>query len=218
MLPSLMATDLTPCFLKNASISFWNFGFVVTSVATQRSEESVPAMVAFPAREVRPDAGIRERAALLVSNESWAASTWDRIAEGQMFPGIESWLPWLAEPVSMIDGLSSDVVLIVVEPSRALDRARELVKEEAELAAALAPTWGEQAPVAGEHPALFLDLENIAQRIVAFANCPPHFHRRNWLGRRKRSDEPIFQCRPPLHVPSAQRQGERQQFHQLAGC
>src|ERR1022692_95148 len=37
MLPSLIATDLTPCFLKNACISFCTFGFVVTSVATQRS-------------------------------------------------------------------------------------------------------------------------------------------------------------------------------------
>ncbi|HSO50912.1 MAG TPA: DEAD/DEAH box helicase, partial [Acidimicrobiia bacterium] len=42
----------------------------------------------------------------------------------------------------------------------ALDRARDLVKEESELAAALAPTWGEQAPEAGAHPALFLDLEH----------------------------------------------------------
>jgi transcription-repair coupling factor (superfamily II helicase) len=129
------------------------------SVATQRSEESIPAVTAFPAREVRPDPSIRERAARLVSTESWSASTWDRIAEGQIFPGIESWLPWLADPVSMIDALPSGACLVVVEPSRALDRARELVKEESELAAALAPTWGEHAPIAGEHPALFLDLE-----------------------------------------------------------
>jgi transcription-repair coupling factor (superfamily II helicase) len=129
------------------------------SVATQRSEEVVPALVAFPAREVRPDAEVRDRAGVLVRTESWSASTWDRIGEGQLFPGIESWLPWLADPLSMIDTLPGGAGLVVVEPSRALDRARDLVKEEAELAAALAPTWGEQAPVAGEHPALFLDLE-----------------------------------------------------------
>jgi len=40
-----------------------------------------------------------------------------------------------------------------------MDRGRELIKEETELAKALAPTWGEQAPSAGAHPALFLDLE-----------------------------------------------------------
>ncbi|MGH8871398.1 MAG: transcription-repair coupling factor, partial [Acidimicrobiia bacterium] len=129
------------------------------SVATQRSEETVPRLIAFPAREVRPDPGIRSRAEQLVRSEPWNASTWDRIFEGQIFPGIESWLPWLAGPVSLIDALPQRANLVLVEPSRAFDRARDLVKEESELAAALAPTWGEQAPEAGEHPALFLDLE-----------------------------------------------------------
>ncbi len=129
------------------------------SVATQRSEESLDVFVAYPAREVRPTPMIRERAARLVKTEPWAASTWDRIAEGQIFPGIESWLPWLADERSLIDELGPNGSLVVIEPSRALDRNRELVKEESELAAALAPTWGESAPEAGDHPALFLDLE-----------------------------------------------------------
>ncbi|MGH8914813.1 MAG: transcription-repair coupling factor [Acidimicrobiia bacterium] len=129
------------------------------SVSTQRSEESLHHLTAFPAREVRPDPEMRERARRLVRDEPWAASTWDRIAEGQLFPGIESWLPWLAGPASLIDTLPAGADLVLIEPGRALDRARDLVKEESELAAALAPTWGEQAPEAGAHPALFLDLE-----------------------------------------------------------
>jgi hypothetical protein len=36
MLPSLTATELTPCWRKKSFISCWTFGFVVTSVATQR--------------------------------------------------------------------------------------------------------------------------------------------------------------------------------------
>jgi hypothetical protein len=36
MFPSLIATDLTPCSLKNSRISRWIFGLVVTSVATHR--------------------------------------------------------------------------------------------------------------------------------------------------------------------------------------
>ncbi len=36
MLPELAATDLTPCCSKNLTISRWTFGFVITSVATQR--------------------------------------------------------------------------------------------------------------------------------------------------------------------------------------
>jgi transcription-repair coupling factor (superfamily II helicase) len=131
----------------------------VISVATQRSEHVVDELVAYPAREVRPGTELLDRAAKLVATEQWAASTWDRIAEGQLFPGIESWLPWLTEPVSLIDVAPPEIRLVVIDPARALDRARELIKEESELADALAPTWGEQAPLAGGHPALFLDLE-----------------------------------------------------------
>ena len=129
------------------------------AVGTQRSEEKVPRLVAFPAREVRPDSSMQELATRLVRDEPWGSSTWDRIAQGHLFSGIESWLPWLAEPASLIDALPTGADLILIEPSRAFDRARDLVKEESELAAALAPTWGEQAPEAGAHPALFLDLE-----------------------------------------------------------
>ena len=130
------------------------------SVATQRSLDPVERFVAYPAREVRPDSGIRERAAGLVKTEAWAASTWDRIVESQLFPGIESWLPWLADERCMIDELQASGHLVLLDPTRSLDRCRDLIKEEAELAAALAPTWGEAAPEAGDHPALFLDLEN----------------------------------------------------------
>jgi transcription-repair coupling factor (superfamily II helicase) len=129
------------------------------SVATQRSLDARPEVVAYPAREVRPDPEMRAKARDLVTTEPWAASTWDRIAEGQLFPGIESWLPWLAEERCLIDELAAEGVLTIVDPARALDRCRDLVKEEAELAAALAPTWGEAAPQAGDHPALFIDLE-----------------------------------------------------------
>ncbi len=142
-------------------IDFWGDAvddIRVFSVGSQRSEDPVEEMMAFPAREFRPDPGVRERASRLTSDEPWAASTWDRIAEGQIFSGIESWLPWLAEPTSLID-LAPRSRLVVIEPSRALDRARDLIKEETDLAEALAPTWGDHAPEAGEHPALFLDLE-----------------------------------------------------------
>ena len=131
----------------------------VISVATQRSEDPVDRLVAYPAREVRPGGVLVQRASELVISEQWAASTWDRIAQGQLFPGIESWLPWVADPISLIDAAPTEARLVVIEPARALDRARELIKEETELAQALAPTWGEQAPEAGAHPALFLDLE-----------------------------------------------------------
>lgn len=128
------------------------------SVATQRSEAVRDSLIAYPAREVRPDASTRAAAEKLVIAEPWAASTFERVAQGQIFPGIESWLPWLSEPVSLIDSVSDEIVRIVVDPGRARDRARDLSKEESDLARALAPTWGESAPDAGDHPSLFLDL------------------------------------------------------------
>jgi len=134
------------------------------SVATQRSMDALAEVVAYPAREVRPDLEVRERARRLVSQAPWAASTWDRIAEGHLFPGIESWLPWLAGERCLIDELAPQGVLVLADPVRALDRCRDLVKEEAELAAALAPTWGEAAPEAGDHPPLYLDLESASGR------------------------------------------------------
>lgn len=130
------------------------------SVASQRSLEKVASLVAYPAREVRPDDQLRETASRLVATASWAASTWERLVAGQMFAGIESWLPWLADDRSLIDDLPQKANLVIVDPARAIDRSRDLNKEESELAAALAPTWGEKAPSAGDHPPLFLDLED----------------------------------------------------------
>jgi transcription-repair coupling factor (superfamily II helicase) len=129
------------------------------SIASQRSSDRVDVVRAYPAREFRPGPEVRERATRLLSREPWASSTWDRLAEGQLFAGMESWLPWLTDEKSLLDEVASDVRLVLVDPARSRDRARELVKEEEELAAALASTWGSGAPAAGDHPALHLDLD-----------------------------------------------------------
>jgi transcription-repair coupling factor (superfamily II helicase) len=134
------------------------------SVATQRSLEERADLAAYPAREVRPGAEIDMKARELLTSAAWAASTWDRLLAGQIFPGMESWLPWLAEPLSLVDDLPQKGSLVLIDPIRALDRSRDLLKEEAELAAALAPTWGESAPEAGEHPPLYVDLELAVSR------------------------------------------------------
>ncbi len=128
------------------------------SVGNQRSLDPIEAVIAFPAREFRPGPQVRERAQQLLRSDPWAASTWDRLAEGQMFSGMESWLPWLAPDLTLLDE-TADSQVVLIDPARSHDRARELVKEEEELAAALASTWGRGAPAAGEHPALHLDLD-----------------------------------------------------------
>ena len=137
----------------------------VFSVATQRSEHPVDEMVAYPARELRPEEQVAAKAAGLLRTEPWAAHAWERISQGQVFAGIESWLPWLTDERTLVDELAPEAHLVVTDPTRAVDRSRDLMEEEAELASALAPTWGEMAPPAGEHPTLFGDLEQaLAER------------------------------------------------------
>jgi transcription-repair coupling factor (superfamily II helicase) len=142
-------------------IEFW--GDEVTDIRTfatanQRARQSVPSVTAYPARELMPDAGVVATAEELLAGEPWAASTWDRVAAGVTFPGLESWLPWLAPERSVIDEAPS-ARLVVFDAVQAGARATELRTEEEDLAAALAGTWGESAPPAGEHPLLYLPLD-----------------------------------------------------------
>jgi transcription-repair coupling factor (superfamily II helicase) len=127
------------------------------AVASQRSIETLDHFEAYPARELRPGGRIADRARELAMEEPWAAATWDRLGAGLTFQGMESWLPWLAPRRSAIDE-AGDAALVVFDPVQAEARSGELVTEEAELAEALAGTWGADAPAAGDHPALYLDL------------------------------------------------------------
>jgi transcription-repair coupling factor (superfamily II helicase) len=137
------------------------------SIATQRSEGAAAGLVAFPARELRPDEGVRAAAKRLLTSEPWAASTWDRFAEGLLFAGMESWLPWLAPAATILDGVDDRTTVVVLDPVQAKARAAGLADEESKLAEALAPTWGESAPEAGEHPPLYLDLDLAGRHFLA---------------------------------------------------
>ena len=59
-----------------------------------------------------------------------------------MFDGMESWLPWLVDDdVVITDLVPADGLIVLVEPKRIRDRAREILAEEIDLAASLARTW-----------------------------------------------------------------------------
>jgi transcription-repair coupling factor (superfamily II helicase) len=146
------------------------------SVTDQRSTDRLGQIVAYPAREVRPDSGVQAAAAGLVEREPWAAATWDRLADGMYFPGMESWLPWLAPERTALD--EAPGALVLFDPARSIDRAADLQREETELAAALAPTWGVGAPPAGDHPVLYLPLDLPFDRLL---EAPP----RRGPGRRR---------------------------------
>src|SRR2546421_245940 len=67
------------------------------SVADQRSTDEIDQSWVFPARELVPSDEVRERAARLVGSEPWGREQWERLADGQVFDGMESWLPWLGD-------------------------------------------------------------------------------------------------------------------------
>ena len=140
------------------------------AVGSQRSIDPVEQVAAFPARELRPDPAVVEQATAMLETEPWASSTWDRFIDGIHFAGMESWLPWLAPPAPLTATAADRVILF--DPARARDRNADLVNEESDLARALAPTWGQGAPEAGAHPALYLDLDTLLAG-VDHVEAPP---------------------------------------------
>jgi transcription-repair coupling factor (superfamily II helicase) len=112
--------------------------------ADQRARDPVDDVVLFGCREVIPTAATRARAAALVDAEPWGQAQWQRLADGVLFDGMESWLPWLDTETGRLlaDLLGADGRVLLVDPRRARDRATELLDDEAALAAALAGTWG----------------------------------------------------------------------------
>ncbi|MET0580007.1 MAG: DEAD/DEAH box helicase, partial [Ilumatobacteraceae bacterium] len=116
-------------------------------VSDQRSDADLTEAVIFPARELIPTDDVRARASKLVGTEPWGREQWERLAEGALFDGMESWLPWLVEPGDddvqlLTDVLPASAKVILVEPRRMRDRAIDLLAEEDDLASALASTWG----------------------------------------------------------------------------
>ncbi len=115
------------------------------SVADQLSRASIERVEIYPCREFRPSPQHRRRARELVAEEPWGREQWDRIADGGLFEGMESWLPWLVDDtVLLADMLPANGLIVLVEPRRIRDRAEAIMAEEADLAASLARAWDVQ--------------------------------------------------------------------------
>jgi transcription-repair coupling factor (superfamily II helicase) len=116
------------------------------SVSDQRSTDELTSVQIFPAREMLSSDELRDRAAGLVATEPWGREQWERLADGQLFEGMESWLPWLAPRERLLtDMLGDRAQIILIEPRRMHDRAEDLLAEEDDLAKALASSWARDA-------------------------------------------------------------------------
>ena len=132
----------------------------VFNIDDQRSTSDLSNVMIFPVREVLIDEDVRQRARALIESEPWGREQWERLAEGQLFDGMESWLPWLVDRDDVLtDVLPDDSLLVLVEPRRMIDRARDILAEEDDLARALATTWARDQSVA--FPRLHIEPERL---------------------------------------------------------
>lgn len=113
------------------------------SVNDQRSRRDLTGVDIFPCRELLATDDVRARARGLRTTEPWGVEQWERLDEGQLFEGMESWLPWLSDDERLlVDLLPPEAQVLLVDPRRMRDRAGDLLAEEADLATALGRTWG----------------------------------------------------------------------------
>jgi transcription-repair coupling factor (superfamily II helicase) len=120
----------------------------------QRQSGSCDEVWLFACRELVLDDDDRARAAALEVREPWAAAQFARLADGELFDGMEGWLPWLEPAAPLTASLADDDLVVVVDPVRAVDRGAELVAEEAALVEVLARNWGASGAPAPLHATL----------------------------------------------------------------
>src|SRR3954447_13633192 len=89
------------------------------SVNDQRSTNPLERILVFPCRELLPTDDVRVRARALALREPWGREQWERLADGQTFEGMESWLPWLTESEHVIlDLVGPNAQVVLLEPRR----------------------------------------------------------------------------------------------------
>ena len=113
----------------------------IFDIASQRSIGDVDVVDVGPAREWLLDDAARERADALTRAEPWGREVFDRLAHGQLFDGMEGWMPLVAEDRRTLLDEVQDLYCLVVEPDRVRRRLEDLLDEERELTGAVATTW-----------------------------------------------------------------------------
>ncbi|HWE65407.1 MAG TPA: transcription-repair coupling factor, partial [Acidimicrobiales bacterium] len=134
------------------------------AINDQRSSFDLTAAVLYGCRELLPTDDVRAQAASLVAGQPWGARHWERLAEGETFDGMESWLPYVYPTEELLpDLLPATSQVVLVEPRRIRDRAVHLLEEEAALAQTLATTWGAGDGSGEGFPRLHLPYERLLE-------------------------------------------------------
>ena len=137
----------------------------VFDIATQRSTSDLEHVAVGAAREWRPSTEERERCETLAVTQPWGREVFDRLAQGQLFDGMEGWMPLVVSQRRTLLDEVGEASVLVVEPERVRHRLADLLDEERELAAAVATTWG--AP--GEVPLLHNTYDEVLEGRVDVA-------------------------------------------------
>ena len=140
------------------------------TVADQRSTIDRAEIEIFGCRELLPTSEVMERAEALQASEPWGREQWQRLADGEVFDGMESWLPWLTDDVRVLtDIVPADGQVVLVDPTLMRSRGADLLAEEADLARSLARTWG-AAEASGESasfPTLHVPFDRLLAKTAA---------------------------------------------------
>ena len=110
-------------------------------IASQRSVSDLESVLVGPAREWLLSPHTRAQANELVVRDPWGREVFDRLAQGQLFDGMEGWMPLFVEHRRTLLDEVTDLTCLVVEPARVRQRLDDLLDEESELSSAVATTW-----------------------------------------------------------------------------
>src|ERR1700728_1034092 len=137
-------------------------------VGDQRSVADIDEAVIFGCREMVLTDAMRVRAGELAGSGTLSRGQWERLTEGEVFDGMEAWLPWLAEDETLLtDLLGPRAQIVLSEPRRLRDRAVEVYDEEGALTETLADTWGARDTAVDELPRLHLGFDRLLARTSA---------------------------------------------------